>query len=97
MWKRAKVFGRIFLLCLSEQTGGGKSSESGDRRRRKAERLLAAIAVYVYLHGNVDGADEGAAVVNAAVAANCNVFRDAPQVQLRANFPAQVFPLPHFV
>lgn len=44
-----------------------------------------------------EGAGGGARVVNEAVAANCNVFRDAPQVQLRANFPAQVFPLPHFV
>lgn len=51
----------------------GKSSESGG-----GEEIVVVVVVVV-----VKQNDYSRGVVNVAVAANCNVFRDAPQVQLR--------------
>jgi len=62
---------------LSSGTGRGKSSESG------GEEIVVVV---------VKQNDYSRGVVNAAVAANCNVFRDAPQVQLR-EFSSTGFPL----
>lgn len=61
----------------------GKSSESGG-----GEEIVVVVVV-------VKQNDYSRGVVNAAVAANCNVFRDAPQVQLREFSGPGFFPPPH--
>lgn len=86
-WNLQKVCRSDFLFARYAR---GKSSESGGGGR--GDRVVV-----------VKQNDYSRGVVNAAVAANCNVFRDAPQVQLREFSSPGFIPLhtplcsPHFV